>query len=252
MTITVTDPLFPFSFFIISRLVLLIDVDFVPSVDTFDNLMKHPLLHYYLSEDAVFLPSRDIAFVVPAFSSETVIQIQNKAEAIKCLQNKTISLFGFAHHIPTNFRHWKDASDPYCVVPIRAHRYEPYVILSVDAPRYNNSFIGYGFNKVAHLHELWMRGYNFIVLENVLIVHLPHLKERKRKTPKVNKELWKNFVDTMDSKYPGMNKDCEAWKPILDTPTLTEEEIDLAILISRGKSNITIEEILFSPDLTVS
>ena len=35
-------------------------------------------------------------------------------------------------------------------------------------------FVGFGWNKVSHAMALSARGYDFVVLPNVFIIHMPH------------------------------------------------------------------------------
>ena len=39
---------------------------------------------------------------------------------------------------------------------------------------YDNRFLGFGWNKVSHILELYASGYEFIVLPNAFVIHMPH------------------------------------------------------------------------------
>lgn len=52
--------------------------------------------------------------------------------------------------------------------------YEPYVVVRKDIPEYDTRFVGFGWNKVSHIMELEAQGYDFIVLPNAFIIHMPH------------------------------------------------------------------------------
>ena len=43
-----------------------------------------------------------------------------------------------------------------------------------DVTRYDRRFSGFGWNKVSHAMELRAQNYEFTVLPNTYIVHLPH------------------------------------------------------------------------------
>lgn len=55
-------------------------------------------------------------------------------------------------HEPTDYAHWREAQAPYRVE--WAADYEPYVVVPRDCPRYDPRFVGFGWNKVAHIMEL--------------------------------------------------------------------------------------------------
>jgi glycosyltransferase-like protein LARGE len=38
----------------------------------------------------------------------------------------------------------------------------------------DNRFVGFGWNKVSHVMELEATGFEFLVLPNVFVVHMPH------------------------------------------------------------------------------
>lgn len=55
-------------------------------------------------------------------------------------------------HAPTDYARWREAQAPYRVQ--WAADYEPYVVVPRDCPRYDSRFVGFGWNKVAHIIEL--------------------------------------------------------------------------------------------------
>lgn len=52
--------------------------------------------------------------------------------------------------------------------------YEPYVVVKKDIPLYDTRFVGFGWNKVSHIMELYAQDYSFYVLPNAFIIHMPH------------------------------------------------------------------------------
>ena len=53
--------------------------------------------------------------------------------------------------------------------------FEPYVVVRKDqVPKFDASFQGFGWNKVAHSMELAAKNFDFVVLPNAFIIHLPH------------------------------------------------------------------------------
>lgn len=55
-------------------------------------------------------------------------------------------------HAPTNFAKWRTATMPYRVE--WEADFEPYVVVRQDCPEYDRRFVGFGWNKVAHIMEL--------------------------------------------------------------------------------------------------
>lgn len=55
-------------------------------------------------------------------------------------------------HAPTNFAKWRTATTPYHVE--WEADFEPYVMVRRDTPEYDRRFVGFGWNKVAHIMEL--------------------------------------------------------------------------------------------------
>jgi glycosyltransferase-like protein LARGE len=55
-------------------------------------------------------------------------------------------------HAPTNFAKWRTATTPYRVE--WEADFEPYVVVRRDCPAYDRRFVGFGWNKVAHIMEL--------------------------------------------------------------------------------------------------
>lgn len=55
-------------------------------------------------------------------------------------------------HAPTDYARWRESQAPYRVQ--WAADYEPYVVVPRDCPRYDPRFVGFGWNKVAHIIEL--------------------------------------------------------------------------------------------------
>ncbi|KAK3720769.1 hypothetical protein QZH41_011787 [Actinostola sp. cb2023] len=75
-------------------------------------------------------------------------------------------------HAPTNYAKWRTATTPYTVQ--WEEDFEPYIVVPKDIVRYDDRFVGFGWNKVSHIMEVHAQGYEFVVLPNAFIVHLPH------------------------------------------------------------------------------
>lgn len=55
-------------------------------------------------------------------------------------------------HAPTNFAKWRTATTAYRVQ--WEADFEPYVMVRRNSPEYDRRFVGFGWNKVAHIMEL--------------------------------------------------------------------------------------------------
>ncbi|KAM7085019.1 xylosyl- and glucuronyltransferase LARGE2 isoform 2-T3 [Molossus nigricans] len=151
--------------------VFLSDVDFLPAYSLYDYLRA--------SIEQLELGSRrKAALVVPAF--ETLHYRfsfpSSKAELLALLDAG--SLYTFRYHewpqgqAPTDYARWREAQAPYRVQ--WAANYEPYVVVPRDCPRYDPRFVGFGWNKVAHIVELDAQEYELLVLPEAFTIHLPH------------------------------------------------------------------------------
>ena len=148
--------------------VFLSDVDFLPMVG----------LDRYLCEAARVLSSEKRALVIPAF--ETLLYRfdfpSNKDELLEMLSEGRV--YTFRHdvwprgHAPINYDHWKTAKVPYQIK--WAPDFEPYILVSSNVTKYDERFVGFGWNKVSHSMELNAQGYEFVVLPDAFVVHMPH------------------------------------------------------------------------------
>ncbi|KAM9080983.1 xylosyl- and glucuronyltransferase LARGE2 isoform 1-T1 [Megaptera novaeangliae] len=131
--------------------VFLSDIDFLPAYSLYDYL-RASIKQLELGS------GRKAALVVPAF--ETLHYRfgfpRSKAELLALLDAGSLHTFRYHEwprgHAPTDYARWREAQAPY---PVQwAADYEPYVVVPRDCPRYDPRFVGFGWNKVAHIVEL--------------------------------------------------------------------------------------------------
>ncbi|XP_078197019.1 xylosyl- and glucuronyltransferase LARGE2 isoform X2 [Callithrix jacchus] len=131
--------------------VFLSDIDFLPAYSLYDYLRA--------SIEQLGLGSRrKAALVVPAF--ETLHYRfsfpRSKVELLALLDAGALYTFRYHEwprgHAPTDYARWREAQAPYSVQWVAD--YEPYVVVPRDCPRYDPRFVGFGWNKVAHIMEL--------------------------------------------------------------------------------------------------
>ncbi|XP_007181200.1 xylosyl- and glucuronyltransferase LARGE2 isoform X1 [Balaenoptera acutorostrata] len=131
--------------------VFLSDIDFLPAYSLYDYL-RASIKQLELGS------GQKAALVVPAF--ETLHYRfsfpSSKAELLALLDAGSLHTFRYHEwprgHAPTDYARWREAQAPYHVQ--WAADYEPYVVVPRDCPRYDPRFVGFGWNKVAHVVEL--------------------------------------------------------------------------------------------------
>lgn len=150
--------------------VFLSDIDFLPMYGLYEYLKK--------AASMMDLTNEKKALVVPAFETQRYrLEFpKTKSELLSMLDMGT--LFTFRYHVwakghaPTNFAKWRTATTPYQVE--WEQDFEPYIVVRRDIPLFDLRFMGFGWNKVSHIMELDSRGFEFIVVPNAFIIHMPH------------------------------------------------------------------------------
>ncbi|KAK3932404.1 LARGE xylosyl- and glucuronyltransferase 2 [Frankliniella fusca] len=150
--------------------VFLSDVDFLPMYGLYPTLKK--------AIQAQNMQNEEKALVIPAFETQRyrITFPKSKAELLHMLDMGT--LFTFRYHVwtkghaPTNFAKWRTATTPYKVQ--WEPDFEPYIVVRASVPQYDTRFVGFGWNKVSHIMELESLGFQWVVLPNAFMVHMPH------------------------------------------------------------------------------
>lgn len=152
-----------------TEFVFLSDIDFLPMYG----------LYHHLQEVLQTMDSNEkVALVVPAF--ETLLYRvdfpHNKSQLLDMISRGKINTFRAdvwsRGHGATDFEHWRTATEPYRVS--WQVDYEPYVVVRSSVTPYDTRFAGFGWNKVSHIMELYAQGYEFVVLPDSFMVHMPH------------------------------------------------------------------------------
>ncbi|XP_053924657.1 xylosyl- and glucuronyltransferase LARGE2 [Cuculus canorus] len=150
--------------------VFLTDIDFLPMYGLYDYLRN--------SIQQLELPQRKAALIVPAFETlhYRLTFPKSKAELLSMLDMG--SLYTFRYHVwpkghaPTDYAKWRTATVPYRVA--WQPDFEPYIVVRRDCPKYDQRFVGFGWNKVSHIMELDAQEYELLVLPNAFMIHMPH------------------------------------------------------------------------------
>ncbi|XP_029387735.1 LARGE xylosyl- and glucuronyltransferase 1 isoform X2 [Mus pahari] len=186
--------------------------EFEPSADNTDVTLVAQLSMDRKSVIQLDLANTKKAMIVPAFETlrYRLSFPKSKAELLSMLDMGT--LFTFRYHVwtkghaPTNFAKWRTATTPYQVE--WEADFEPYVVVRRDCPEYDRRFVGFGWNKVAHIMELDAQEYEFTVLPNAYMIHMPHApsfditKFRSNKQYRIClKTLKEEFQQDMSRRY---------------------------------------------------
>ncbi|XP_066252461.1 xylosyl- and glucuronyltransferase LARGE2s-like [Euwallacea similis] len=181
----------------------LVDVDFTPMKSLFEMLRDNIRSMADLNKKAL---------IVPAFEpvNPDVVLPKSKIQLIDSLNRNEVRPFRAdvwaRGHAPTNYDKWRKEYEPYHV-KWQPH-YEPYVVVKSNVPRYDERFLGFGWNKVSHIMELEAQNYDFIVLSDVFIIHASHAlswdnAKFKQSPPyrRCNQQLKKRFIKELTAKY---------------------------------------------------
>ncbi|MGH0166779.1 UNVERIFIED_CONTAM: hypothetical protein FKN15_076227 [Acipenser sinensis] len=180
------------------------DIDFLPMYGLYEYLRK--------SVVQLDMANTKKALIVPAFETLRYRLSFPKSKAELLTQLDMGTLFTFRYHVwtkghaPTNFAKWRTATTPYRVQ--WEADFEPYVVVRRNCPEYDRRFVGFGWNKVAHIMELDAQEYEFVVLPNAYMIHMPHApsfditKFRSNKQYRVClKTLKEEFQQNMSRRY---------------------------------------------------
>ncbi|KAG8438703.1 hypothetical protein GDO86_005045 [Hymenochirus boettgeri] len=180
------------------------DIDFLPMYGLYESLRKAIV--------QLDMQNTKKALIIPAFETlrYRLAFPKSKAELLSMLDMGT--LFTFRYHVwtkghgPTDFAKWRTATTPYRVE--WEADFEPYVMVRRDCPEYDRRFVGFGWNKVSHIMELDAQEYEFTVLPNAYMIHMPHApsfditKFRSNKQYRVClKTLKEEFQQDMSRRY---------------------------------------------------
>jgi hypothetical protein len=167
----------------------LVDVDFLPSNRLY-QVLREKITTFIINR------STKRCFVIPAFEmQEKDFQFpETKNELLFLLESNKIIPFYYqtwpTGHEPTDYDKWRTSTEPYLIK--WKPDFEPYIVIDKGVPQYDNRFVGYGWNKISHIMEVAASGYEFMVLHDAYIIHVPHPDTREKVTFK-NNQHYKNI-----------------------------------------------------------
>ena len=174
--------------------VFLNDMDFLPSFRLYPYL-KQTVSKFDLSKTVL---------VVPAFETfkdpKTFPFPRNKSALVAMAARNEVFQFHRNNyprgHAATDYPTWKSATKPYKIK--WQPQYEPYLVASANIPPLDPRFVSRHFNKVSHTEELYYQQYEFYVVSNGFILHLPHALSTdavKQKSNERHKECYEKRRD---------------------------------------------------------
>jgi Glycosyl-transferase for dystroglycan len=171
--------------------VVYVDVDFWVSIDLYTILNQHR---------EALLSNSKLALVVPAFQLSRQCKEWRdcremnipkmphiKDELVDLMMKHQANAFDPSNrggHGSTRYKDWllqlEDELIP--IDCVKSNRYEPYLVFRLcnDLPPFQESFTGYGKNKMTWMMQLRRTGYQLMQLGGAFAVHYPHLDSTAR------------------------------------------------------------------------
>lgn len=194
----------------------LTDVDFLPSYNLYEYLRS-----FLTTKMNQFENLDRIALVIAAFeNSQYKFEFpENKNQLERQLDLGSVSMFRGQlwprGQSPTDYNRWRLATQAYRVN--WRPDYEPFIVISRQVVRFDERFVGFGWNKVEHIMKLAAQKYQFFVLPEVFIMHQFHpasydiLKHREsHKYRGCIRNLKKLFVSQLIGEHPEFLAELEA------------------------------------------
>lgn len=194
-----------------SNFVFLTDVDIIPSIRLAEELDK------FLRK--VTCKGR-CAYVIPTYELDERVRFPpNKTELVR-LANKGLAR-PFHHKVfiynqfATNFSRWQnntgESPDVHISHPVTNFEflYEPFYVAPDTVPPHDERFVGYGYTRNTQVYEMFVAGYEFLVLSPIFTCHWglqvkrsrPHWREHQNN---FNRKRFETFKKEIFAKY---NKD---------------------------------------------
>ncbi|XP_056640061.1 beta-1,4-glucuronyltransferase 1 isoform X1 [Diorhabda sublineata] len=179
--------------------VFLTDVDIIPSSNMAESL------DVFLGEAECKEGEKKCAYVVPTYEiDERVAFPHNKTDLVR-MANKGLAR-PFHHKVfiynqyATNFTRWQstkdETNDVHISHPVTNFEflYEPFYIAPDIVPPHDERFIGYGYTRNSQVYEMYVAGYEFLVLSPIFTCHWGLQVKRSRPT-------WREHQNNLNRKH---------------------------------------------------
>ncbi|XP_052800694.1 xylosyl- and glucuronyltransferase LARGE2s-like [Mya arenaria] len=153
-----------------TEFMFLSDIDFLPMYGLYEYLK--------IAVSMANMGKERKALVIPAFETQRYRFTFPETKEQLLAQLATGELYTFRYHVwakghaATNYDRWRNATSPYTAK--WELDFEPYIAVHKDIPQFDQRFVGFGWNKVAHIMQLDVEDYEFVVLPNAFMIHMPH------------------------------------------------------------------------------
>ena len=221
-----------------TKYVMILDVDFLPSSNAYKNIQNHLHILDDQGRNALVVPAFEVDADVLNRDSSAIDNVRYKSTLRKLYMfdkrlrwrdtprtRSKARAFQLMHykdgHHPTKTETWMHSSSPYAVD--YKWGYEPYVVLKHPFPLFEESFVGYGQNKVSYAYHLAAARFSFIVVPDVFVIHVHtdksigvkvvsnsakfKLNQKAIDIIKISKDFtvgwscWRPFIDKIDRMY---------------------------------------------------
>ncbi|RZC38770.1 Glyco transf 49 domain containing protein [Asbolus verrucosus] len=179
-----------------SKFVFLTDVDIIPSRNMAEELDA-------FLEQAVC--KGQCAYVIPTYELDDRVRFPpNKTELIR-LANKGLAR-PFHHKVfiynqfATNFTKWQSSLNEIPEVHIShpvtnfEFLYEPFYVAPDTVPPHDERFVGYGYTRNSQVYEMYVAGYEFLVLSPIFTCHWG-LQVKRTRPP------WREHQNNLNRKH---------------------------------------------------
>ena len=172
----------------------LLDVDFMPNPSMREYVRKlWPRLRNVKGLE------RKVAYIVPGFETTDGKQLtiwpksrKDVVESVGAYKLQPVHADKLlSAHAAVNYDRWYTTKNPY-KVSYRLY-FEPYMLVDrKDTPKYDRRFSGYGHDKSSHTFQLYLEGFQFVVLPEAFVVHIDHGVPSWRNTANKTR-IWTNW-----------------------------------------------------------
>jgi N-acetyllactosaminide beta-1,3-N-acetylglucosaminyltransferase len=199
-----------------SQFVFVIDIDMIPNPSLFGEFSKFVRTENFGKSAGL------IAYVVPVFEVKSNISVPtDRASLLQMIKKGDVQ--PFYHDVcwkcqrQTDYLTWYNLSE---LQPLSVGYYaiwhdpwEPFYILPRSAPRYDERFKQYGFNRISQSCELYIAGYSFAVLNNAFLVHRgfktsTNFHVHKEAEQAKNRHLFRRFKEELKERYLNSERRC--------------------------------------------
>ena len=174
------------------------DIDFVSSYRMYTSIKQDLKAIGNMNKIAIVIAAfeaDETDFKIPHSKSEMVeLKLKDKVRQVHCDYFNT-------GHGRTDYKKWETATKPYSIK--WEDMYEPYTLVATSVFSFDPRFVARFHDKASHNTELHMAGFQYLVLHDCFIVHLPHPENAQNmgNLQKCSKQWYKDWVKEKRKQY---------------------------------------------------